>query len=94
MHTLVERMEAKTADHSASHRTVTATEGCQHELPESAKTDTPVLTLRFCRHVILQALGACVLRGLLFVAMDLRWNAARYASWHILQGLIKLVKPF
>lgn len=45
MHTLVERMEAENADHSASHRTVTATEGWQHKLPESAKTETPVLTL-------------------------------------------------
>lgn len=58
MHTLAERMEATIAGRSASHRTGTATEGCQHELPESAKTETPVLTLRFCRHVILQALGA------------------------------------
>ena len=45
VHTLVERMEAENADHSASHRTVTATEGWQHKLPESAKTETPVLTL-------------------------------------------------
>lgn len=76
MHTLVQRMEAENADHSASHRMVTATEGCQRELPESAKTETPALALKFCSHVIPQALGACVLRGLLFVALDLGWNAA------------------
>lgn len=66
-HTVVERMEAENANHSASQRMVTATEGCQHELPESAKTETPVLTLNFCSHVIPQALGACVLRGFLYL---------------------------
>lgn len=45
-------------------------------------------------HVRLQALGASVLKGLLFVAVDLGWNTARCASWHILRGLVKQVKAF